>query len=543
MSEQGVALMPKQVRSVAKGISVLGIAGIICKFVGVFFSIFLNRIDADIATTFYLVYPTYTLLLTVSSAGLPVAVSRMVAGFLAKNDPRNGKNVFRAALTILLSIGVFFTLLMLVLNRQLSVMTNAEETAWGFFAISPCVAIVCALSAFRGFFQGQQNMVPTAVSQLIEQVGKVLLSLSLAYYGYTVFRSDVTDHVMRIQYGAAGALAGITISEILALVYMTILYFLRRNEYALIPQAETEKEARASYLMKRLVMISIPITISACIIPLAQWIDSVMMIDRMEQAGLELNAAKSAYGVFTSVVIRLINIPTALALAISMSLVPVISYCRSANDMDGVRRESHTGMRFAFLIGFPCSVGMSLLSHEIVRFLYGDVPSFTIEKLNLAADLLTFSAMTVVLFTVVQATSSILQGLRKQKLAMYTMIAGVAVKILLNYVLIGTKGIDIHGGPYASIACYSLVMLLNIVYVCKYTSMKFDWNKWVLRPGAAAAVMGVAVLGLKSFLPAGRLATMAEIILGIVAYVAAAWLFKAISIEDINSVRRRKETP
>ena len=107
--------MPKQVRSVAKGISVLGIAGIICKFVGVFFSIFLNRIDADIATTFYLVYPTYTLLLTISSAGLPVAVSRMVAGFLARNDPNNAKNVFRSALTILLTIGLFFTFLMLIL--------------------------------------------------------------------------------------------------------------------------------------------------------------------------------------------------------------------------------------------------------------------------------------------------------------------------------------------------------------------------------------------------------------------------------------------
>ena len=110
--------MPKQVKSVAKGISVLGFAGIICKFVGVFFSIFLNRIDADIATAFYLVYPTYTLLLTISSAGLPVAVSRMVAGYLAKNDPQNGKNVFRAALTILLSIGLVFTFLMLLLNRQ-----------------------------------------------------------------------------------------------------------------------------------------------------------------------------------------------------------------------------------------------------------------------------------------------------------------------------------------------------------------------------------------------------------------------------------------
>ena len=533
--------MPKQIKSVAKGISVLGIAGIICKFVGVFFSIFLNRIDADIATTFYLVFPTYALLLEISSAGLPVAVSRMVAGFLAKNDPRNAKNVFRSAMTILLGIGFFFTLLMAVMNRQLTLMTNAEETSWGFYAISPCVVIVCALSAFRGFFQGQQNMVPTAVSQLIEQVGKVFFSLFLAWYGYYVFRSSVTDHVQRIGYGACGALLGITVSEVLALIYMFVHYMRKKKEYQIIPQLSEENVHSSSRLMKRLVMISIPITISACIIPLSQFIDSAMMIDRMETAGLELSAAKSAYGVFTSVVIRLINIPTALALAISMSLVPVISYCFSANDKTGIRRESHTGMRYAFLIGFPCSVGMSLLSSEIVYFLYGDVASFDSVKLNLASELLTFSAMTIILFTVVQATTSILQGLRKQRLAMYTMIAGVAVKILLNYLLIGTPGIDIHGGPYASIACYALVMILNIVFVCKYALMKFDWINWVFRPGAAALTMGLVVFGMKKILPFGRLYTIVEIVFGIIVFCAAAWILKAVTQDDLNVLRRRKK--
>ena len=533
--------MPKQVKSVAKGISVLGIAGIICKLVGVFFSIFLNRIDADIATAFYLVFPTYSLLLSVSDAGLPVAVSRMVAGFLARNDPANAKNVFRSALTILLTIGILFTFLMILLNGQLTLMTNAEETSWGFYAIAPCVAIVCALSAFRGFFQGQQNMVPTAISQLIEQMAKVVFSLSLAYFGYRLFRPDVTDKIMRVQYGAAGALLGITISELLALGYMVVLYYMRRGEFATIEQSPEEAAVSSGKLMKRLVFISVPITISACIVPLSQFIDSAMMIDRMEHAGLALAAAKTSYGVFTSIVIRLINIPTALALAISMSLVPVISYCRSSNDMKGVRRETNSGMRYAFLIGFPCSVGMSILSGEIVRFLYGDVSSFTPDKLQLASELLTFSSMTVVLFTVVQATTSILQGLRKQRLAMYTMIAGVAVKILLNYLLIGTPGIDIHGGPYASIACYSIVMVLNIIFVCKYTEMKFDWVNWVLRPGAAAAVMGLAVWGLKSFLPDGSITTIVKILVGILVFFAAAWLFKAVSKEDLNAILRRKK--
>ncbi len=316
--------MPKQVKSVAKGISILGIAGIICKVVGLLFSIPLNMIGEEgvaeagkVANLFYLVYPTYTLLLTISSAGLPVAVSRMVADFLARDDARNAKNTFKVALFMLMSIGGFFSLVMVFMNPVLVNMVSVPTTSMGFYAIAPCVMIVCVLSAFRGFFQGQQNMFPTAVSQLIEQVGKVLLSLPLAYIGIHVFRS--------LEIGAAGALFGITLAEIIAMIYMIIRWKIKKKEFDSMPQAEELKPIDSKTLLHRLIIISIPITVSACIIPLSQFIDSAMMIKRMITAGLSQAAAEDAYGAFTSAVIRLINIPTALALAISISLVPGVS--------------------------------------------------------------------------------------------------------------------------------------------------------------------------------------------------------------------------
>ena len=529
--------MSEKAKSVAKGISILGIAGIICKVVGLLFSIPLNMISSDeiesgrVATIFYLVYPTYTLLLTISSAGLPVAVSRMVAGFLARDDARNARNTFRAALMMLLSIGGCFSLVMVFLNKTLVGMVGVEETSLGYYAIAPCVMIVCVLSAFRGFIQGQQNMVPTAVSQLIEQVGKVFISLPLAYIGVRVYHS--------LEIAAAGALFGITAAEIVAMAYMIVRYYKKKNEYYALPQSPEERAWGTRELLRRLIVISIPITVSACIIPFAGFIDSAMMIKRMLVAGLSQAEAETAYGVFTSVVIRLINIPTALALAISISLVPGVSGRFAVHDMEGVRRESNTGIRYAFLIGFPCSVGMSILARPIVAFFYDNV--FSSQKINLAADLLTFSAMTVVLFTAVQATSSILQGLRKQKIPMYTMLAGVAVKILLNYILIATPGINIMGGPYASIACYGIVMVINMVYVCRYAEMKFNWLDWVLRPGLAAAVMGVVIYLLKKLLPGGRIATILLVIAGVAVFCVAAYFLKAVTKDDIRALSRRKK--
>ena len=521
--------MPKPAKSVAAGISILGITGIINKVIGVLYSIPLARILGDTGLgLFQTVFPTYNLLLTVSSAGLPVAVSRLVAHYLAKGDPRNAKRVFRIALMMLICVGTFFSLLLLLSNAFLVRVVGVEEAASGFRVIAPCVALVCALSAFRGFMQGQQNMIPTAVSQIIEQVGRVAISLPLAALG---MRRSLAD-------GAAGALLGITCVEALALLYMVLRHYFRRADYDAYPQLSADPPASRKHLMSRLIIIAVPITISACIIPLSSFIDSALMVNRMVTSGLEREAATSLYGIFSGMVLRLINIPTALALAVSMSLVPAISAVKALEDKAAIRSESDGGIRYAFLIGFPCAIGMSVLSNPILAFFYQE--TLSPERLQTASELLTWSALTVVLFTVVQATSSILQGLHRQRIPMYTMIAGVACKIVLNYTLIGTPGINIHGGPVASLVCYSVAMIPNLLFCCRYAEMKFNWMDWILRPGLAAGAMGVTVYLMKRFLPLSRLCTVLEILVGVAVFAAVALLDHALTADDLKSFRRRR---
>lgn len=522
--------MAAKSKSIVAGMTVLGLAGIICKLVGVLFSIPLTwLIGADGLGVFQAVFPTYNLLLTVSSAGIPVAVSRMVSHALAKDDPRNAKRVFRVALWLLTALGCLCTLLMLAGSGMLAQRVSQPESQLGFQVIAPCVAIVCILSAFRGFMQGQQNMAPTAISQLIEQVGKVFISLPLAYFGARI----------SIAHGAAGALLGITIVEALALVYMVILYFRRRGDFDALPQLSEEQPQSAGSLAMQLMTISVPITIGACIVPLSQFIDSAMLIDRMVASGMTMVQARPVYGLFTGLVIRLINIPTALALAVSMSLVPAISSARALEDYEGINRQSDLGMRFAFLIGLPCSIGMSLLSKPIVAFFYEE--TLTAEHLQIASELLSVSSLTVVLFTVVQATTSILQGLHKQRIPMYTLLAGVICKVALNYILVGIPGIGIHGAPISSIVCYTVSMLPNIYYVLKHGKVKLNWMGWIVRPGIATAAMGVVVWGLRELLPMNRFLTLFEIAVGVVVYVVVALAVKAVSLNDFRSLKRRKK--
>ena len=249
-------------------------------------------------------------------------------------------------------------------------------------------------------------MIPTAISQLIEQIGKVIISLPLAYLGSRV--GVTAPDGINIGYAAAGALLGNAIGEAVALFYMTIVYRKNRTVFLRRPQNEDIAPISSKTLILRLLSMAIPITLAACIVPLSAFIDSGMVVNNLIlHAGYMQAEARAMYGRYSGYVINYINVPTAFAQAISMSLVPAISSAMARKDWKTVRAQSHTGMRMAFLIGLPCSLGMSMLSRELLTFMY----RFTSpEALNQTAELLSMSSYTIVLFTVVQATSGILQG-------------------------------------------------------------------------------------------------------------------------------------
>ncbi|MBR2823522.1 MAG: polysaccharide biosynthesis protein [Clostridia bacterium] len=512
-------------KTIVKGVSILSLAGIICKLLGLLFTVPLTRtIGSEGLGIYQSVYPTYNLLLTLSSAGLPVAVSRMVSAFMAREDPRNAHRAFRTALWLLTGLGCLCMLIMLVGNGWLTAMVREPRASMGFYAIAPCLTIVCALSSFRGFMQGQQNMKPTALSQIVEQLGKLLFSLPLAYWGTK----------QSLAMGAAGALLGITLSEACATVVVAVFYFRSRPAFRAMPQRPNIPLAETGDLASRLFLISIPITVSACIVPLAQFVDSVMMVPRMMDAGLTNEVARSSYGVFSGLVIRLINMPTALALAVAMSLVPAVSAARSLQDRAAMQKACDQGLRLAFLIGFPCSIGMSVLARQIFGFLYYE--SLAPGQFQLGWELLTVSSLTVVLFTAVQATSAILQGLGKEKIPMYTLVAGVGCKILMNYILVGIPGFHIHGGPFASIVCYTVSLIPNLYYVCKYAEIGFRVKEWILKPAMAAGIMGLAVWGLRTVLPFSRIFTLLEVAVGVGVYGAAGLALGAMDRSDVTAL-------
>ena len=532
--------MTDRQRSLIGGISVLGIAGLICKMVGVLYRIPLaNMIGGQGLGLYQQVMPAYNLLLAVTSAGIPVAISRMVSHYVTLGEHGNARRVFKTALKLLSVLGVVTTVLLFLLARTIAQRVGTPEGYLSYMCIAPSLFFVCVMSAYRGYMQGMRRMMPTAISQLIEQVGKVAVALPLASVGFA--RGGWTM-------GSAGALLGTSLAECVAMFYMII----QSRFVKPLPPAPDEEAVSGRSLAKTIVMISIPITLGACIVPLASTIDSAMLKNLMVSTGIPADDATVRYGIYSGMVITMINVPTALAMAMSTNLVPSIASGMARKDRAYVAREAGTGLRIASVVGFPCSIGMSLLSRPIIFLCYGDSPKYTFDQLMLGGSLLEFSAMTIILFTMVQATSGILQGAGKQKIPMITLVAGVVCKIGLNLILVRQPGINIHGAPIASLTCYTVSMIPNLYFSCKYTGYRFSVGDVILRPLAASALMGAAVWAVYTFIFGGErclhasglvaraLPVLVCMVIGCAVYLAAAFFLKAIRAEDLPARFRRK---
>ncbi len=524
-------------RSLAGGISILGIAGLICKVVGVLYRIpLVNSIGALGVAVYQQVFPTYNLLLVISSAGIPVAISRMVAHHMAKQDPDSARQVFTVALCILTLLGIVSTALMLAFSGALSRAAGTAESLAGFQMIAPSLFLVCVMSAFRGYMQGRRRMIPTAVSQLIEQVGKVGIAIPLALMG-----------MRRGGYamGAAGALLGTSIAEAIALIYMMIdYYFARPRLPALTPEARN-RMLPGRRVTRELVFIAVPITIGACIVPLAGAIDSFMLVNIMRGYMTELGA-RITFGVYSGMVLTLINVPTALAMAMATNLVPAISSARALDDNDRIRSEAATGLRLASVVGFPAAIGMSMLAEPILLLLFGGGKD-SVSSLLTGAQLLRVSSLTILLFTQVQATSAILQGLHKQRIPMYTLAVGMLLKVAVNYALVRMPQVNIQGAPFASLLCYGVSLAPNLYFTARYGRMKLSFQDILLRPGLAALIMALPVAALmavfgtqlnRSWLRLGLTVALAAAV-----YLAAAYKLQAIKPSDLPHFIRRRLTP
>lgn len=523
----------KGTKSFLAGAAILGAAGLICKIIGAVYRIPLsnNILHKEGIAYYQIAYPVYSTLLVVSSAGLPTAISRMVAERVQQGRERDALGVFRCALLVLLGIGLITGAVMALFSTQIAGMLGNSRASFALAAIAPALIFVAVMSAYRGYFQGMQNMTPTAISQLIEQAGKLAAGFPLAAY------------MMRYgpEYGAAGALLGVSLSEALALGYVMLrkLRFGRELDKRLRwadARAELTDDGRETFsqVCRTLFAIAVPITIGASIMPLVGMTDTMIVINRLQDIGYAKDAATNLYGLFTGNVNTVVNMPQVLTVALSMALVPSITSSMTGRDYRGMRRSVMQGMKLSWMIGMPCCVGLFMLAKPVMRLLYS---SYGAEDLNTMAGLLRIMSLAILFLSVVQTTTGILQGLGRVIVPVLSLAIGAVFKVIINYVLVGVPAINIYGAPIGTIVCYAVAAILNTFMICYITRSKFAFGDVIGKPAisvmAMAFVLAVMTIALPDYADS-RLFAVAGVLVGAPVYAFMLVLTGAITPDDMK---------
>ena len=568
------------------GAAILAMGILVVKVIGLFYKIpLVNIIGSEGSADFNNAYNIYSVLLTISTAGLPVAVSKMVSEANALGRQNQVHKVFRLSLAAFLTLGVVSFLIMYFGSEQLAGMMHDSLAAAGIRALAPAVICVGCLSAFRGYAQGHGNMTPTAVSQILEALCKLVIGLGLAYW---LVRAGQPSHV-----AAAGAITGVTVGTILALAYMIFNFVSTRMREEKDTQDAPDSARR---ILSALMKIAIPITISSSMVGIVTVIDSALVQgqiqkvlisdpdswalyqqvvdfapleaarDAWQQAvssgaaaeavsqlygAVELaaeNISRSLYGNYSGA-LTIYNLPLSLMAAITASVIAAVSAALARRDRRGAARITGSALRITALLAFPMGVGLFVLGTPIIRLIFPELDA------SVAGPLLSTLGIASIFVCLMLVCNSVLQAHGFINLPVVIMALGGVVKIVTNYNLVAVPTIGISGAPVGNVLCFGLCMVLDLVVIARVIHGRPDYLPLLAKPAAAAGVMGLgawAVYGLLSKLlsyeevtQAGEtiqtlgktgngIAVMGAILIAVIIYAVLVVALRAISREDLS---------
>ena len=518
------------------GAAILTVGVIIMKILGFFYKIPLGNILGDEGYSMFMgAYSIYYIFFTLATAGLPVALSRMVAEADANGRTKQEEKIFRVALVTFTVIGLIFALIMFCFPDWLaSEYLENPDAAPSVRAMAPAILLVCIVSAYRGYCQGNGNMLPTTVDEVLEVFFKVVSGLVIAVL---VLRSFRPGDPMALPMGSAGAIFGVSIGSAVSLAYM-IIY--KRRHYTLpadIPDDSVPVDP-ALKIVRDILSIGIPIATGACIMALLNSVDSKLCMNRLQSAaGCNYQQAKVLYGVYGKAQ-TLFNLPAAFITPLTISIVPAISGAIAKGEGKTAASVSEDSMRISAFLAIPMGVGLAVLAKPIMDVLYPDS--------HLAgAGLLQIMGIASFFVCLVLMENAILQASGREKLTMVTLITGGVIKIVINWFLVARPDINIYGAPVGTLCSYCAMAAMDYVFMCRTLDHRPRLLRVFTAPLAASALMGLTAWGVfglcqRALMHSRRLGTLiamcAAILAAVVVYMIAAIFLKAVTKEDMKLI-------
>ncbi len=513
--------MSEKKQNFLQGTALLAMATAIVKVIGALYKIPLNAIIGTQGFGYFnTAYEIYNVLLMISTAGLPVAMSRMISQASSLGHYGQVRRVYHTARGIFLGLGIAGTLLMTLFCRQLAVFQNQPDAWFAIGCLGPCVLLICIMSTFRGFFQGQSNMLPTSISQVLEAITKLIVGILAAVVLLKTTQS--------IPMAAGGAILGVTASCLVSSFYLFSVF---RKSFAQMPVSQ-EEVTSFSATAKGLLVIAIPITLGSAGLQILTMLETKIYMGQLLGLGYTQDQADTMKGVY-NMTQTIFNMPCAFITPITISIIPAITSQLTLDDFREAKATEESAVRVTGLISMPCAFGLAALAEPVTALLGG----YTGEDLALATRLMTVLGISIIFNAVVLVTTAFMQAHGHVNRPVVNMLLGGLVKLVAVFVLTGNPYVGILGTPIGTLLCYLCICLLNIGSIRKLIANPPAIVRNLLRPFAAAAVMGIcawgAWYGLKMLGLTSRLILCGgPILVGVAVYLVLAVKFRAITRED-----------
>lgn len=531
-------------QSFMKGAAILSASTLLVKILGLLFSIPLaNYIDPSAMSYFYTAYDIFAIFLMLSTAGLPVAVSRMVGTAYARGRKKEAGRVFSVAFWLFFIIGLIGSLVMFFCSEQIAQFYKNPRANYAIMALAPTLFFLSIMSAMRGYFQGRSNMVPTAVSQSIEAITKVLIGVGLAIFLLRAFDNmagsfllegvtALTGFSLGDSWAAVGAIVGVSASAFLGMVYLIFYMVLqRRRDRALLAEDATVPPPHKELLMQ-LVRFAVPITLGSCFLSVLDSVDSAVIMDRLQTAAGFSQAGAENMRALLGHARKFFDLPGAFVIPIANSLLPALSGAIASKDSRSIDNISSVSMRVTLLISIPASVGMAIFAEPICGLLLAGNPTAAADTAPLLSMLSVAIAFNATLYT----GNAILQSFGRPVMPVVNMAVGGIVKIALSYVLAGIPEVNARGSAISTVASYALIMVLNFIAI-RGSLPNMDSIIGISLPILlSAGVMGLVSYGAYQGLclfASPRLAVIPAILLAVVVYVVCIVVFRAVTYDDV----------
>ena len=511
--------------------AILAVAGILVRLIGLAYRVPLLRIIGSEGMGYYsTAYNLYAIILLLSSYSLPLAVSKMVSARIAKNEYKNAGKILRAALIYATIVGgIGFCVVFFGADYFASSLYRMPLAKYALKSLAPTIWIMAYLGVLRGYFQGHSTMVPTAVSQIFEQVINAAVSVGAAYY--------LCEMAIK---GAAGGTIGTGAGTVAAILIMFVFLFLtagkRRKS---LREDKASKRESFSHITKVLILTVIPVIASTAIYNINSVLDGMVFGQSMKALGLEYETSR-LYGIYTGGYLVLVNVPVAIANAMSSSLIPTVSRSFSGGDKGDVNSKISMVIRFATIVSFPCAIGLAVISVPVMGILFNSA-----DDAILASYLMIIGSAVVVLYSISTVTNAILQGTNLINKPVKNAAISLVIHFIVLYILLFAFKSNVIGLVFGNMVFALSMCILNARSIRKNLYYRQEVIKTFLMPFICAGIMGIAVYIayalLRMFTQSRALLTMIPVAVGVPVYAMLLIGTRTISKNEILQMPKGKK--